>query len=117
MRRIDHTVEGTEFVELADAIGALRAQLLDAHEAARKDGPTFEISKVSVELSVDATKGSEGDFGFRFGVFSAEARERHTSGSTHTVTLELTPTPRGGGIPAVTYEVENLRLNDGSPAQ
>lgn len=98
---------GVEWVELADAIGMLRDQIVEARvrvtdpAGAGDRGVRFELGEVTVELGVELARVASGEGGLRFGVAgwglsAGGKREVHQSG-THRVTVRLTPRDVDGG--------------------
>lgn len=92
--------EGTA-AGLADAVIALRSELVDAMEAGKGEDLQFEVGTVTMEFTVEATADAEAKGGVRFWVV-----ELGTSGSvgrsaTHTVTLELKPRTSSGRPPLI----------------
>ena len=88
--------DNTGFVGLADAIEALRQQLIEAQDAAAGRAISFAIGKVEVEFTVEVKITGGGGLGVRFGVFSVDGKADRASGSAHKVKLELIPTGPDG---------------------
>ncbi len=87
-------------VELSDAIGVVRKQLISAQLASRRDADsevlTFAVGKVSIEFSGEVKTIAGGSGGIRFWVVTAEGKGERSTGGTHKVTIELIPqTPEG----------------------
>ncbi len=86
-------------VELADAIGLVREQLIRAQQQGRQivagQVLTFEVGSVSIELSGEIEKSSEAGGGASFWVLTADAQRSSTRTSGQTITVELTPRVTG----------------------
>jgi len=82
-------------VELSDAIGVVREQLVAAQLAGRRVVAgrvlTFGVGKVSVEFSGELRTVRGGGGGVKFWVLSADAKAERTTGAGHKVTVELIP--------------------------
>lgn len=90
-------------VELAEAIDAVRAQLVAAQklglDSAAGDALRFAVGKVSIQFSGEVSTTGGGSGGVKFWVVAAEAKAERTSGASHTVTVELIPqTPQGASF-------------------
>lgn len=91
------------FLELSDAIGAVRQQLVEAQLAGRKVVAgrvlTFKVGKVNVEFTGELKNVAGGGAGVKFWVVSADAKLEHTRGAGHKLTVELIPQgPDGEGF-------------------
>jgi hypothetical protein len=83
---------------LADAIEAIRAELIAAQAAGVGSPIRFAAEPVEVELGVEVRTGGKGDAGIRIGVVSIGAGGERSSASTHRLTVRLTPVdPATGG--------------------
>ena len=87
-------------IELADAIGAVRDQLVAA-QAAGQQSPagqklTFAVGKVVIEFAGEVKKTAGGSGGFKFWGVTADAKAEQARGTSHKVTVELTPQAPGG---------------------
>jgi NTP-dependent ternary system trypsin peptidase co-occuring protein len=87
-------------VELSDAIGMVREQLVAAQVAGRQVAAgqvlTFAVGKVSIEFSGEVKKVAGGGGGLKFWVLTAEAKTERSRSGLHKVTIELIPqTPDG----------------------
>lgn len=87
-------------VELSDAIGIVREQLVTAQLAGRRvvagQQLTFKVGKVSIEFTGEVKKVAGGGGGLKFWVLTADAKAERTRGATHKVSIELIPqTPEG----------------------
>lgn len=74
-------------VGLADAIEALRGELLAAAEAGQDQVMRFSIEPVELTVQVGVTKDANGKIGWAI----VEAGGRYEQVSTQTLTLRLTP--------------------------
>lgn len=88
-------------VELADAIGVVRDQLVAAQTAGQQSMAgkklTFAVGKVSIEFAGEVKKIAGGSGGLKFWVVTADAKAEQARGTSHKVTVELTPQAPGGG--------------------
>jgi hypothetical protein len=82
-------------LELADAIGLVREQLVAAQLAGRRVVAgrvvTFDVGKVTVELSGEIKKTVGGSGEVKFWVLTASARAERVGGAGHKITVELVP--------------------------
>ena len=82
-------------VELSDAIGIVREQLVTAQLAGRRVVAgrvlTFAVGKVVIEFAGEVKKVVGGSGGVKFLVITANAKAERSSGATHKVTIELIP--------------------------
>ena len=94
-------------MELAEAIEAVREQLIKAQDAGRTSGAAdnvvFEVGTVSVEFTGEVTRTVGASGGIKFWVVNSEAKGERASGTTQKVTIELTPQYPDG---------ESYRVND-----
>ncbi|WP_406101063.1 trypco2 family protein [Streptomyces canus] len=84
-------------IELADAVAALRDELLEAAARGAGKDVEFQVGAVELEFAVELRKSAEAKAGFKAWVVSAEARGAVEQGRTHRVTISLQPRTRGGG--------------------
>lgn len=89
-------------IPLADAIRALRVELLDAMRAGSAADLRFGISGVEMEFEVEATRSGEADAGVRFWVINAGAKGSVSRGTTQRLKLSLVPVTASGGEVKVT---------------
>jgi hypothetical protein len=103
--------EDDGLVELSDAIGVVREQLIAAQAAGRRTVAgqvlTFAVGKVSIEFSGEVKKTGGGSGGVKFWVVTAEAKAERSSAAFHKVTVELIPLTRDG---------ESFKVADGVAA-
>jgi hypothetical protein len=86
-----------EPIGLAEAIGAVRAELARAQaEGARSDW-RFSVEQVSLEFSVQFHRAGEGGAGLRLGVVEARLGGTVSHDSTHRIEVALKPLPRPDG--------------------
>lgn len=100
-----------ESVELAEAIQAVREQLIAAQAAGRRSGAadelTFGVGTVSIEFTGQVTKTAGASGGVKFWVVNAEAKGEHATSASQKVTVQLTPVSPDG---------TDFRVNDGLDA-
>ena len=82
---------------LADAVTALRAELVKAMEAGKGEAVQFDVGTVTMEFEVEATADAEAKGGVRFWVVELGASGSVGRSATHTVTLEMKPRTKDGG--------------------
>jgi|1186.fasta_scaffold492652_2 hypothetical protein len=90
-----------QWVGLADAIRALRSELTTAMTEGADQALRFELGPVEMEFLLEVQKEAGGEAGVRFWVISLGGKGSVSSGSTHRVTLALTPRTREGGTPKI----------------
>ncbi|MER7877737.1 trypco2 family protein [Streptomyces solisilvae] len=78
-------------IELADAVAAVRDELLEA--AARGVGQdlAFKVGPVQLEFTVELRADAKAKAGFKAWVINTDAEAGVTRGRTHRVTVTLTP--------------------------
>lgn len=79
------------WVGLADAIGAVRAELTAAMAAGAGAPVRFTVEPVELELNVEVHTGGKAEGGVRIGVVSIGASGERSSTSTHRLTVRLQP--------------------------
>lgn len=79
------------WLDLADAVGLLRAQIEQAQQRAHAAGVRFAVGEVSVEFELELarTRGAEGEL--RFGIAALRGAGGRTARGTHRVSLTLQP--------------------------
>jgi hypothetical protein len=99
-------------VELADAIGVVREQLVAAQLAGRRvvagQVLTFAVGKVSVEFSGEVKKVAGGSGGVKFWVVTADAKGERSSSATHKVSIELIPRNPDGSSFVVNEQLDAI---------
>jgi hypothetical protein len=92
--------EQDELVELADAIDAVRQQLIAAQARSRRivagQVLTFAVGKVQIEFSGTVKKTAGGEAKAAFYVVSLGASAGRESTATHKVSIELIPRAADG---------------------
>jgi hypothetical protein len=78
-------------IPLASAIRALRSEIVEAVRAAAQEEIRFALGSVELELQVEAAREAGGEAGIKFWLVSIGGKGSHSSGTTHTVKLTLTP--------------------------
>lgn len=82
---------------LAESIESLRRELSEAIAAGAKEDLQFEVGEIELQLTVTAERSREGSGGVKFWVVNATGGVAASDATTHTVTIPLTPRPKGGG--------------------
>ncbi|MFJ2947231.1 trypco2 family protein [Streptomyces sp. NPDC087226] len=90
-------VRNEDWLDLADAIGLLREQLLEARRRAGTSDVRFEIDDVTVEFELELARGRGAGGELRFGVMGLNGKSDTSGRRTHRVSLTLLPRARGGG--------------------
>ncbi len=86
-----------EQLGLAEAVAALRQELASAMTAGKGERVRFELGTVEMEFQLELAKERGGEAGVKFWVVTLGGKGSTTSGSTHRVTLQLTPKGADGG--------------------
>ncbi|MFZ3568773.1 trypco2 family protein [Streptomyces sp. BH097] len=84
-------------IELADAVAALRDELLQASARGAGEDLAFQVGPVEMEFTVELRADAKVKAGFKAWVVSADAEAGVTRGRTHRVKVALTPKQLGGG--------------------
>lgn len=92
--------EGT-VAGLADAVTALRAELIESMDAAKGEALQFKLGTVTMEFEVEATADADAKGGVRFWVVELGASGKVGRAATHRVTLEMKPQTGGGKSPLI----------------
>ncbi|MFE2722452.1 trypco2 family protein [Kitasatospora sp. NPDC059327] len=86
-------------IELADAVAAVRDELLKASARAAGQDVVFEVGPVEMEFEVELRADAKAGGKFRVWAVSAEAEAGVSRGRTHRVSFTLTPkAPDGTGL-------------------
>ncbi|MCI3932040.1 trypco2 family protein [Streptomyces sp. AN091965] len=86
----------TSWAGLAEAIGAVRAELRRAEEAGRDENVRFRTGPVELEFSVDVRKEGEARAKVFVLPFGAEAKGARSTGATHRLKVTLQPVDGAG---------------------
>jgi hypothetical protein len=86
-----------EDIPLADAISALRQEIIAAAESGRGKQVRFKVESLELELQVAASKEAGVDGGIRFWVISIGGKTAKTTERTHSVKISLVPRTAEGG--------------------
>ncbi|MEV7213288.1 trypco2 family protein [Kitasatospora cineracea] len=78
-------------IELADAIEAIRLELLAAAERGRGQAVQFEVGPVTLDFTVELTRDARAKAGIKAWVLSADAEAGLKHTRTHQVSVTLTP--------------------------
>ncbi|MET9454489.1 trypco2 family protein [Streptomyces canus] len=84
-------------IELANAVAALRDELLEAAARGAGQDLAFQVGPVEMEFAVELRADSKVKAGFKAWVLSADAEVGVARGRTHRVKIALTPKKLGGG--------------------
>lgn len=89
---------------LADAVRALRSELTTVMREGRDEALRFELGPVEMEFLLEVQLEAGGEAGVKFWVVNLGGRGSVTRGSTHRVTLTLTPRDASGRSPRISDE-------------
>lgn len=78
-------------VALAEAIAAVRAELVQAQQHGRGEALSFTVGKVVIELTGEIKTTGGGAAGVKFWVVSVDAKGERSAAAAHKVTVELIP--------------------------
>ncbi len=95
-----------EQLGLADAIAALRKELTAAMTVGVGERVRFELGTVEMEFGLELAKERGGEAGVKFWVVTLGGKGSMTTGSTHRVTLQLTPKGVDGGALGLISDTE-----------
>lgn len=98
-------------IPLAEAIRAVRLELLTAIREGGDEELRFALGPVELEFRVDVSREAGGETGISFWVISLGGRGSKSSATAHTVKLSLTPV-RAGAAGAVVVGSEELERPD-----
>lgn len=92
-------MDGVGFVEieLANAVAAVRAELLEAAVRGAGEDVAFVVGPIELEFAVELRADAKAKFGFKAWVVSGDAEAGVSRGRTHRVSVTLTPKRAGGG--------------------
>ncbi|BAJ26734.1 MULTISPECIES: trypco2 family protein [Kitasatospora] len=83
-------------IELADAVAAVRDELLKAQSRGAASDLVFEVGPLEMEFEVELRADAKVGGKFRVWAVSADAEAGVSRGATHRVTFTLTPRLRDG---------------------
>jgi Trypsin-co-occurring domain 2 len=78
-------------IPLADAIRALRRELVEAVRQGKDEELRFRLGPIELELQLEISREAGGEAGISFWIVSIGAKGSRTSATTHTVKLTLAP--------------------------
>jgi hypothetical protein len=78
-------------IDLADAVAAVRDQLMEAAARGVGERIAFEVGPIQLEFTVELRKDASAKAGVRAWVFTADASVAASAVRTHKVSLTLTP--------------------------
>jgi hypothetical protein len=84
-------------IGLADAVAAVRDELLEATARGVGQEIAFAVGPVEMEFEVELRADARAKAGFRVWAVTAETEAGVARGRTHRVSLTLTPRTRAGG--------------------
>ncbi|GAA0622897.1 hypothetical protein GCM10010174_47390 [Kutzneria viridogrisea] len=88
-------------IELADAVAAVRDELLEAAERGAGADIEFVVGTIKLEFDVELKVDAKAKTGFKAWVVTADAEAGVARTSKHRVSIELTPRLPSGGDLAV----------------
>jgi hypothetical protein len=84
-------------IELADAVAAIRGELLEAAERGAGEDIAFTVGPIEMEFTVELRADAKAKAGFKAWVLDSEVEAGVSRGRTHRVMLTLTPKGPDGG--------------------
>jgi hypothetical protein len=110
-------VPDSERLGLAEAVAALRKELTSAMTAGAGERVRFELGTVEMEFQLELAKERGAEAGVKFWVVTLGGKGSTTSGSTHRVSLQLTPKgPDGGALGLISDTDVDPSLPSPAPA-
>jgi hypothetical protein len=79
------------WVGLAEAVRAIRDELISAQAQAPREGVRFELGPIEMEFAVTLSRGADGKAGVQIGVVTLGVGGSVSSESVHRVKFVLTP--------------------------
>ena len=76
-------------IELASVIKAVREELKKSVEESRDESIRFKVDRIQLDLQIALSHSHEGSAGLKVWVLTGDAKASRSSGTTHTVTVEL----------------------------
>ncbi|MDT0612029.1 trypco2 family protein [Streptomyces lancefieldiae] len=98
--------DGGDWLDLADAVGLLRDQILEARRRAGTSEVRFEIDNVTVEFELELARSRAAGGELRFGVVGVNGKGESSERKTHRVSLALLP--RTGGGPVEIRDIDDV---------
>ncbi|MET8687452.1 trypco2 family protein [Streptomyces sp. NPDC004732] len=86
-----------EWLDLADALDLLRAQIAESQHRARTADIRFEVGEISVDFELELHRTRAAGGGLRFAVVQADGRQENARRTTQRVSLTLKPRGPGPG--------------------
>ncbi|MEW2388687.1 trypco2 family protein [Streptomyces venezuelae] len=93
----DRDAASDEWLDLADALDLLRAQIAESQRRARTADIRFNVGEITVDFEVELHRTRIAGGGLRFAVVQAEARGERAHRATQRVSLTLKPRGPGAG--------------------
>jgi hypothetical protein len=84
-------------IELAQAVEALRDELLEAAVTGADSQIAFAVGPIELEFTVELKADAKAKAGFKAWVVTGDAEAGVSRARTHKVKITLTPKDRGGG--------------------
>ena len=78
-----------DWLDLADAVTALRSQLAEAQRRAAGSSLRLSVDEITMEFGLELVREAGADGGLRFAVVSVGASGKQARQVTHTVTVKL----------------------------
>lgn len=93
-----------DWLDLADAVGLLRDQILEARRRAGASEVRFEIDNVTVEFELELARSRSAGGELRFGVVGVNGKGETSGRRTHRVSLTLLPRTGGGPVEIADFD-------------
>lgn len=91
------STENDDWLDLADALDLLRAQVTESQRRAQSSEIRFGVEQITVDFELELMRTREGGGGLRFGIADAKARQENGRKTVQRVSLTLKPEQRSGG--------------------
>jgi hypothetical protein len=102
----ESTIAAELQIPLADAIRALRRELVEAVRQPKDEEVRFALGPIDLELQVEVSKEAGGEAGIDFWLVTIGGKGSRTQATTHTVKLSLSPVSATGEGLVVHSQVE-----------
>lgn len=91
------STENDDWLDLADALDLLRAQVTESQRRAQSSEIRFGVEQITVDFELELMRTREGGGSLRFGIADAKARQENGRKTVQRVSLTLKPEQRSGG--------------------
>lgn len=95
-------------IELADAVAAVREELLEAARRGTGQDLAFSVGPIEMEFVVELRAEAKAKMGFKAWVLTGDVEAKASRGRTHRVNVTLTPKQLGGGDLLISASVDEF---------